>query len=159
MATINVPNSPNPYFGGTPYGNRAVHQYALNTAANGSVVGSDSSAAIGNGDTVRLGRLDAGFLIHDALAIVATAFTAAVVAKIGFRYIDGVDSSAVPQDDDYFYAALGVNAIGRTRANNLAVRPVTLPKDAWIEAVFTGAANAKVASLDLIIEGVDRGPL
>jgi hypothetical protein len=159
MATINVNNQPAPYFSGTGYGNRTALQMQVRTAANGSIIGADTAIPIGNGDKVRIGRIDAGFTIHDSLAIVSTAFTAGVVAKIGFEYADGIDSTTVPQDDDYFYAALAVNAAGRTRANNLTVAPVTLPKTAWVIATFTGAANAKVAALDLLIEGVDRGPL
>ena len=40
--------------------------------------------------------------------------------KLGFG-TDGVDSTDVPQDDDYFNAALAMNAVG-LRHNNTAVR-------------------------------------
>jgi hypothetical protein len=29
---------------------------------------------------------------------------------VGFEYVDGVDDTTVPQDDDYFFAALAINA-------------------------------------------------
>lgn len=146
-------------FGGTPYGNRTVHKYQLDTNASGAAIGSTSTAALANGDKVRLGKIPVGFELHDSLSIVATAFTAAVVGKLGFEYVDGVDDANVPQDDDYFNAALALNAAGRYRASNAAVRPVTLPKDAYLILTLGGANNAKAASLDVLVEGVDRGPL
>lgn len=156
-------------FGGTPYGNKTVHKYQLDTNAAGGVVDGDVTTAIGLGDKVRLGRIPAGFEIHSALLLVSTAFTAAVTGKLGFEYADGVDDTQaaadaqsrpyVPQDDDYFGAAFALNAAGRYVANNNAVRPVTLPKDAFLILTTAGAANAKVAALDILVEGVDRGQL
>lgn len=155
-------------FGGTPYGNRTVHKYSAETNATGALVGGDSIAAIASGDKVRLGKIPVGFELHDALVIVSTAFTAAVTGKLGFEYVDGVDDTQdaataqsrpyVPQDDDYFGAAFALNAAGRYRAANTGVRPVTLPKDAFLILTTGGANNAKVAALDILIEGVDRGP-
>ncbi|MDP9895375.1 hypothetical protein J2W32_004473 [Variovorax boronicumulans] len=156
-------------FGGTPYGNRTVHKFSIDTNAAGGLVGGDVTTAIGLGDKVRLGRLPVGFELHDALTLVSTAFTALVTAKLGFEYVDGVDDTQaaadaqsrpyVPQDDDYFGAAIALNAAGRYRASNTAVRPVTLPKDAYLILTTAGAANAKVAALDILVEGVDRGPV
>ena len=160
MATVTSKNGVlQRIFGGTPYGNRTVHKYQLDTNASGAAIGSTSTAALANGDKVRLGKIPVGFELHDALSIVATAFTASVVGKLGFEYVDGVDDATVPQDDDYFNAALALNAAGRYRASNAAVRPVTLPKDAYLILTIGGANNAKVASLDVLVEGVDRGPL
>lgn len=156
-------------FGGTPYGNKTVHKYSLDTNAAGGVVDGDVTTAIGNGDKVRIGKIPAGFELHGSLSIVSTAFTAAVVGKLGFEYADGVDDTQaaadaqsrpyVPQDDDYFGAAIALNAVGRYAASNNAVRPVTLPKDAFLILTTGGAANAKVAALDILVEGVDRGQL
>jgi hypothetical protein len=144
-------------FGGiTPYGNVLALQFALETTAAGILVNGDSNsvgAAIGIGDKVRIGVIPAGTRISDALAIVSNAFTATSTAKVGFEYVDGVDVPAVPQNDSYFFAALAINAQGRTRANNLAVRPVVLPKDAYVIVTNQVAAQAEVGALDLIVDG------
>lgn len=145
-------------FGGTPYGNATKLPFRFETNASGYYLDSDTpAAAVGNGDKVRLGVLPAGFRIEDSLAIVSDAFTATATAKIGFEYVDGVNSSTVPQDDDYFHAALAYNAIGRTRANNTAVAPVTLPKDAYLTLVNQAAALNAVGIIDIIVEGVLTG--
>lgn len=145
-------------FGGAPYGNRTSLAFSFETSATGRYVNSDTpGTAVAIADKVRIGVLPAGMRIEDALAIVSDAFTALATAKIGFEYVDGVDSTEVPQDDDYFFAALAYNAVGRTRANNLAVRPVTLPKDAYLTLVNAGAALAEAGQLDLLVEGVLLG--
>lgn len=144
-------------FGGAPYGNAARLSFRFATSAAGVFTDSDTAAAVGNGDKVRLGVLPAGLRIEDALAIVSDAFTATATAKIGFEYVDGVDSTTVPQDDDYFFAALAYNAVGRTRANNTAVAPVTLPKDAYLTLVNQAAALNAVGVIDLTVEGVLTG--
>lgn len=141
-------------FSGAPYGNSFVQKAVLETTAAGALVSGDNGATpLAIGDKVRFAVIPAGTELNDALAIVSTAFTAATTAKIGFEYVDGVDVAAVPQDDDYFFAALATNAVGRTRATNTGVRPVTLPKDAYLIATVAGAAHAKAGALDLIIEG------
>lgn len=139
-------------FGGnTPYGNGLILPFALALTA-GVLVNSDSAAVVGIGDKVRIGVIPAGTKLNDCLAIVSAAFTATSTGKVGFEYVDGVDSAAVPQDDDYFFAALNIAAAGRTRANNTAVRPVTLPKDAYLIVTNQVAAQAASGVLDLIIE-------
>jgi hypothetical protein len=140
-------------FGGiTPYGNQLVLPFAIALAA-GVFTNSDQATAVGIGDKIRLGVLPAGMKLTDALAIVSAGFTATSTAKIGFEYVDGVDSAAVPQDDDYFFAALAYNAAGRTRASNTAVRPVVLPKDAYLIVTNLVAAQAGAGVMDLLIEG------
>lgn len=144
-------------FGAVPYGNLTTLEYAVATASNGSVVGSDSAAAVASGDVVRLGILPAGFRLHDSLTIVSTAFTASVVGTIGFAYVDGVDDTAVPQDADYFGASVAINTAGRYRASNTAVVPVTLPKDAWLTITTGGANNAKAAAATILVTGEHVG--
>lgn len=144
-------------FGAVPYGNLTTLEYAVATASNGSVVGSDSAAAVASGDVVRLGILPAGFRLHDSLTIVSTAFTASVVGTIGFAYVDGVDDTAVPQDADYFGASVAINTAGRYRASNTAVVPVTLPKDAWLTITTGGANNAKAAAATVLVTGEHVG--
>lgn len=143
-------------FGGVPYGNRAVLDYNLTTNATGAFIDSDTATGIALGDKVRLGVLPAGFRITDSQAIVSTAFTALVTANLGFEYVDGVDSAAVPQSATYLGSALVLNAVGRLR-NATTAAPITLPKDAYLILTTAGAANAKVAVLDIDVEGVLTG--
>lgn len=140
--------------GVSPYGNKISLIHSLVTNASGAVVGSDSTSAIGATDKVRIGVLPAGMQLVDALAIVSDAFRATSTAKIGFEYVDGVDDTSVPQDDDYFFAALAMDAAGRTRAANTGVRPLVLPKDAYL--IYTNAVVAQnaVGILDVVVDGV-----
>ena len=93
--------------------------------ASGVAVNSDLATALQIGDVVRIGVLPAGFKMIDALFITSDAFTALVTANIGFEYVDGVDSSAVPQDADYFGTAITLDTQGRYPADNAAVKPAT----------------------------------
>lgn len=144
-------------FGGTPYGNKSVLQFNVTTNSSGVMTDGDSTAAGGTSDELIIGILPAGMKLMDCLAIVSDAFAASQTVKVGFRYVDGVDSTDVPQDADYFFAALALSAAGRTRANNTAVAPVTLPKDAYLVLDLDGAAMSAVGVLDLLVEGVLNG--
>ena len=144
-------------FGGTPYGNRSAAVHRIATNASGVMVDSDQATALVQTNVVQFGILSAGMTLFDCLAIVSDLFTAAVTVAIGFEYVDGVDSAAVPEDADYFFAALALSATGRTRANNLAVAPVTLPKDAYIIATVAGADIDAAGVLDVVVEGILTG--
>ena len=143
-------------FGGTPYGNKTSLEFNLVTNAIGAFADSDVATGIQSGDKVRLGVLPAGFRPDDSQVIVSDAFSASVTANLGFEYVDGVDSAAVPQSATYFGTGLVLNAVGRLR-NATTAAPVTLPKDAYLILTTAGAANAKVAVLDINIEGVLTG--
>ncbi|MEO8391219.1 hypothetical protein [Polaromonas sp.] len=147
-----------PQFGGTPYGNLTTLPFNVTSTSTGAIADSDSTAAVTAADKIRVGVLPAGMKLIDALMIVSNAFTATATAKVGFEYVDGVDDTAVPQDADYFAAALAVNALGRTRANNTAVAPVTLPKDAYLVIDWDVASNAEAGVLDIFVEGILNGP-
>ena len=144
-------------FGGTPYGNQSVLQFTLQTNASGVMTDSNQTTALVQTDKVRLGTLPAGMILMDCLSIVSDAFSASQTIKLGFEYTDGVDSSDVPQDDDYFHAALSIAAAGRTRANNTAVVPVRLAKDAYLIATVGGADTAAAGRADLLVQGVIDG--
>lgn len=146
-------------FGGVPYGNTTIKSFNLTTKANGAAVNSDSASAIGDGDSVVLGLLPAGMVLQDAIATVSDAFTALTVGKLGFAYADGVDSTEVPQDDDYFFAAatLTLHTAGTYR-KVVATAPVRLPKDANLVLISSGAAHAAVGVADFRIVGVLGGP-
>jgi len=143
-------------FGGTPYGNKAVLKYNLTTNAVGAFVDSDTATGIALGDVVRLGVLPAGMNIYDSQVIVSDAFTALVTANLGFAYVDGVDSAAVPQSATYFGSGLVLNAVGRLR-NATTNAPITLPKDAYLIATTAGAANAAAGIADVFVEGILTG--
>jgi hypothetical protein len=161
MPTITIKNlGSQAQYGGKAEGNDAVRNFTVTTNATGAVVGSDVATGVAIADVVRIGILRAGFRIDDALLAISTGWTASATGKIGFAYVDGVDSTAVPQDDDYFFAAgLALTTAARARMNNTAVFPVTLPKDAYIILTTAGAANAKVSRFDLTVYGEDRGAL
>ena len=156
MATITKKSNPRINVGATPWGNAHGLQYTLQTASNGGAFGADTGAAIASGDKVRLGVIPAGSTLLDSQIIVSTAMTAAVVGDLGFEYEDGVDSTAVPQDADYFGAALVLNATGRLR-NATTNPPVTLPKDAWLVLTTGGAANAKASRVDVVLTVASEG--
>ncbi len=143
----------NQNFGMTAYGNVTALEYNLTTTATGAVVGSNSSVPLASGDVVRVGLLPAGLRLHDSLMIVSDAFTASVTGTLGFAYEDGVDDTNVPQDADYFGAAVAINATGRYRASNNTVRPVTLPKNAWLTLTTGGAAHNIAAVADVVVYG------
>lgn len=140
-------------FGTAPYGNATTLEFPLTTNASGAAVNADSTDAIASGDKVRIGIIPAGFRLHDSLAIVSTAFTASVTGSFGFEYVDGVDDAAVPQDADYFGAAVAINTAGRYAASNTAVKPVTLPKEAYLTLTTGGANNTKAAALTFLLRG------
>ena len=143
-------------FGGTPYGNVTALAYNLTTNAVGAFIDSDVATGIALGDVVRVGVLPAGMKLLDSQLIVSDAFTAAVTTSIGFAYVDGVDSAAVPQSATYFGTGLSLAATGRLR-NATTNAPVTLPKDAYVILTTAGAANAAAGVADVIVEGVLTG--
>ncbi len=146
-------------FGSTPYGNQTALCFPFETNASGVYVKSDQAAAIGNGDKVRFGVLPAGMKLLDALVAISDAFTASSTFKLGFEYVDGVDDTSVPQDDDYFIlAGTALDATARLRANNLAVRPLVLPKDAYLILTNAGAAQSAAGQMDVSIFGILTGP-
>lgn len=144
-------------FGGVPYGNawRGVFRFATN--ASGVMVDSDQATAVVQTNVVRIGVLPAGLQLHESLSIVSDAFTALTTCKLGFAYVDGVDVTATPQDDDYFSASVTTHTAGRYAANNLAVTPVTLPKDAYLILTVAGADHAAAGVMDVIVSGVHTG--
>ena len=146
-------------FGGVPYGNTTSRSFNLTTNASGVAANSDTAAAIGNGDSVVLGLLPAGMVLQDAIATVSDAFTALTVGKLGFAYTDGVDSTEVPQADDYFFgtATLTLHTLGTYRKVT-STAPVRLPKDANLVLISSGAAHASAGVADFRITGVLGGP-
>lgn len=143
-------------FGGTAYGNLTALAFNLTTNATGAFTDSDTATGIAIADVVRLGVLPAGMKLLDSQLIVSDAFTASVTTSIGFAYVDGVDSAAVPQSATYFGTGLSLASVARLR-NAATNAPVTLPKDAYLILTTAGAANAVVGVADVIVEGVLTG--
>lgn len=154
MATVKLKQYHARQFGGAAgaYGNSTRLHFQLKTDATGAAIGADTSAALAAGDVVDLGPLPAGMRLDDSLLIVSTGMTATITGKLGFKYEDGVDSAAVPQDDDYFGAALNLATTARLR-NATSNAPVVLPKAARLILTTAVAANAKASQLDIVISG------
>jgi hypothetical protein len=159
MATIttkNAHNLPSPGFGGVPYGNRSSLFYQMKTNASGVIANSNVTDAVGNGDVVVLGVLPAGMKLCDMVATISDAFTASSTGKIGFKYVDGVDVTAVPQDDDFFCAATSLASLAVIR-KTATTAPLTLPKDAYLILTNAGAAQAAAGQIDIEIIGQING--
>ncbi len=159
MATIKLSDARKRQFGGfSPYGNMSTLGFRLATAANGGVASgeADSTSAIGIGDVVDLGPLPEGMLLEDAVLLVTTGMTATITGSLGFKYEDGVDSSAVPQDAAYFGAGLNLATAARVRA--AGTRLVRLPKPARLILTTAVAANAKVSEIHIRVYGELGGP-
>ena len=157
MATIK--KKPNGYgqFGGfSPFGNSTTLLFSLTTNATGAVIDSDSTAAVASGDVIDLGELPAGMRLDDAQIIVTTGMTASVTGSLGFKYTDGVDDAAAPQDAAYFISAGNINTAGRVRATGSKL--VTLPKPARLILTTAVAANAKASDIKVIVSGELKGP-
>lgn len=144
-------------FGGfTPYGNVTVLRATLETGAAGALSGGITNTTIAAGDKVHLQTLPAGMTLEDAIVVVSTAMTAAVTGSLGFEYVDGVDSTEVPQDAAYFGAGLVLSAAGRLRmATTKAL--VKLPKEAYLVLTTAGATNVKASRLDVMVYGERLG--
>lgn len=142
--------------GSTPWGNLSALFYKLLTNSSGAVVGGDSSAAVASGDKVRIGILPAGFRLFDSELIIKTGMTATITGKLGFEYVDGVDDSSVPQDDDYFGTGIALATAARVR-NAAANTSVVLPKDAWLILTTAEANNAKVSEIEAIVFATSEG--
>lgn len=144
--------------GGAPYSDSFVESFQFITNASGHFVNSDVPAtAVADGQVVRLGKLPAGLELHSALLTVGDAFTASTSCKIGFAYCDGVDVTAVPQDDDYFIkATASLASVGVIGSNNEAVSRVTLPKDAYLILTNT-TLHASAGRADVTVFGKMKG--
>lgn len=157
MATVRIKNSGARQFGGAPpYGNLTTLAFALATSASGGAVNADSGAALAIGDVVDLGPLPEGMRLEDASVFVATGMTATITGKLGFKYEDGEDSAAVPQDDAYFGTGIDLAATGRKRATGSKL--VTLPKPARLILTTAVAANAKISDIKVVVTGELVGP-
>ena len=157
MATVTLKQVQKRQFGGfTPYGNVTALMFALATAANGAAVAADSSTALAAGDVVDLGPLPEGMRLDDASLFITTGMTATITGSLGFKYEDGEDHAAVPQDAAYFGADIDLATAGRKRATGSKL--VTLPKPARLILTTAVAANAKASDIKVLVTGELTGP-
>lgn len=159
MATAtkkNIKNDP-AFLGGVPYGNLSVLSFPFEVNSSGIFVDSDQTTAIADGDIIRLGILPAGLEIVDYMANIYDTFASSTTMAIGFKYVDGVDSAAVPEDADYFCAATTMATAARLRMTNTAITKVKLPKDAYLTLLSAGAAQSSVGKMLINVIGVLHG--
>lgn len=157
MANIKKKDGRYGQFGGfSPYGNLTALTYLLATNATGAVLESDSTAAVAIGDVIDLGELPEGMRLDDAQVFVTTGMTATVTGSLGFKYTDGTDVAAIPQDVAHFISAGDLAAAGRLRATGAKL--ITLPKPARLILTVAGAANAKVSDIKVVVYGELKGP-
>ena len=161
MATITKNNArklPGNAVSGAPYGSMTNLHYNMTLNSSGVFGDSNDSTVVAIADVVRLGVIPAGMKLLDALANVSNVGQAATTASIGFAYVDGVDSTDVPEDADYFFSAgLDLATAARTHMTNTGVVPVTLPKDAYLILTNAGAAHDEAMVLDILITAETAG--
>ena len=143
--------------GAVPYGNLSTLAFQLVTTAAGIAVDGDSLTALAAGDVLDLGPLPEGFRMNDSTVVISTGLTASVTGSLGFKYEDGIDSAAVPQDAAYFGTGIALAAAARVR-NASSKALVILPKPARLILTIAGADNAKASKVDFIINGELAGP-
>lgn len=144
--------------GNAPYGNLTAFTFGMQCTATGAVIGTEAaqSGTTAAGTVVRLGVLPAGFRLVDYKASVSVAFTGSVTLDVGFEYVDGVNSTTVPQDDDYFASGAGNTAVVTRKATT--TKEVTLPKDAYLIVTVKSQANATAAAAEFTVFAVADGP-
>ena len=157
MATVKLLNQNASYSGHSPYGNGTTAKFTLKTTATGAAENASSTAALAIADKVVLGTLDAGFQLNDSHIVVSTGMTASVTGSLGFEYVDGVDSTEVPQDAAYFGTGLNLATAARLR-NATTKAIVKLPKPANLVLTIAGANNVKVSKIDVVVVGELVGP-
>lgn len=138
---------------GAPYGDTVALPYRFETNASGIPVGTDATTALIATDVVRVGLLPAGTRLLDHVAVISDAFTASATYSMGFAYVDGVDSTEVPQNAAYFAAAATALSAVAVQRKTTTTAPVTLPKDAWLTMTHAGATHSSVGVMDITIFG------
>ena len=150
MATYSKKNCQNlPEAFAAPYGDVVTLPFKLSTTA-GVMTDSDKTTAIIATDVIQLGILRAGTKLIDMVACVSAVGTASSTMDLGFAYVDGEDSTSVPQDADYFADAVALSSAAMLRKATTTA-PVTLPKDAYLILTNNSATQAAALVLDINI--------
>ena len=160
MATVNTyAMTQARQFGNVPFGNDSLLPFTLTVNASGIALNTDQATALQIGDVVRLGIIPGGFQPWDCKVVISTAMAAATTYKLGFLYTDGVDSTAVPQNDAYFVPATTSAATAAILSKSATTAPVVLPKNAYLVLTLAGAAQTGASQLDVVVEGIHTGDI
>jgi hypothetical protein len=159
MADITVPEVVHTRFtADAAYGNKSVIHIPYECNASGIIAGSSKATAVAIGDVVYLMKIPKGTRIGlGSRLIVSDAFTALTTLSLGFKYVDGVDVTAVPQNAAFFLAAGTVTSAVAHLVATPALRPVVLPKDAYLILTVAGAAYAEAGIADILLDMVFEG--
>lgn len=140
------------------FGNITKKRYRHEVNSSGVTTNPASSltTAVQSGDVIQLGVISGGATLVDCLALISNASAGSVTGKLGFQYVDGVDSTVVPQDDDFFFAATALSSTATVRKTNVTP-PVTLPqgKNAYLILTIGGAAHSADCVVDIWIETIE----
>lgn len=134
-------------------GNLSAFEFTLELASG---AGGGKDTALIATDICQLGIIPGGMRIMGAEIVVSSAFTTGSTLDIGFEYVDGVDSTVVPEDPDYFADALDdlVSRAGMPATN----APVRLEKDAYLIVTNNAITQAETASkLTVVVWGILEG--
>lgn len=153
MATITKKQSYARRLTGAPFGDMlAISDFNLTTNASGVAALSDTATAVAANDIVRLGILPAGLKLLDYIGTISDAFTATTTFDLGFAYVDGVDSTDVPQDAAFFASGASLASTAVLRKATVT-RPLTLPKDAYLILTNKTAAQSAAGVIDIAVIG------
>ena len=122
------------------------------TTVSGVWTLSDQATKLQIADVLYLGVIPAAFKVEDLLITLSSAFTASVTCSIGFKYVDGVDSTPA-QDAAYFIPA------GQALSSTAIIRktgikaPPALTKAAYLTLTWAGAQDASNGVMDVVVIG------
>ena len=157
VATVTKNNlRADPQFGGAPYGNLSLLPYHFETNSSGVWVDSDHTDAVQVGDTLILGIIPAGFQVWECIFDVSDAFTAATTCSVGFKYIDGVDSTPAEDAAIFVPATQALSSTAIWRKTGIKAPP-WFKKDAYLTLLWAGAAADAVGILDVGLIGIWKG--
>lgn len=157
MANLKLNGASRARFGNKPYGNEAVYRFPLETNATGVLQNSrDATVALAVNDVITLGLLQGGMVPDTMKAIVSNHFGAGVTASFGIAYVDGVDSTELPQSATYFGSGIALSAVGEIQVP-MKAKLAPLPKDAYLTMTVTGAAVAEAGYADVVVKGEQLG--
>jgi len=145
----------------TPWGNVSYVRCNLTLNSAGKWLDSDDADdAVAANDVLQLGPiLPAGMELQDLHGIISNAMKASTTIQVGFKYVDGVDSTVVPQDDDYFItdAANQSSASVGVFRKSAGTAPVILPKDAYLTVKILDVTQDEASVTDFFVLGEMKG--
>jgi len=160
MATITKKMFGDRHYGSAPpYGNLSQRHFNLTLSSSGVIADSDDSTVVAIGDIVRIGVLPGGMKLTDFQCTISNPWKASTTCKIGFQYVDGDDSTDVPEDDEYFVPATQALSSAAILRKTATTAIVTLPKDAYLILTVAGAEQDEASVTDFVVTGEIVGPV